>query len=320
MIENNAVRIKVMGVGGGGCNAVNRAIETQVSNIEFWAVDTDAQALENAHAPHKLQIGQKITRVGAGENPTIGQKAAEESRDELARTLENTDLVFITGGMGGGTGTGAAPIVAEVAKDLGCLTVGVVTRPFEFEGRHRTKQAKKGIEAFRSRVDSLIVIPNNGLLAYIPSETPVQKAFAFADDFLSQGIQGISDIITITGLINVDLTDVKNIMADAGSVLIGIGLGTGKDRVREATDAVLSSLSLEASINGAKGLIINITGGSDLTLHEVNAATDSIYEIADQNAKIIFGAVIDESMSEEMKITVIATIEETVGISDLEEH
>lgn len=308
IVPSNVAKIKVMGVGGGGCNAVNRMIESQVSGIEFWAINTDAQALNHAQAPQKLQIGHKITRgLGAGGNPAIGQKAAEESRDELAHALENTDLVFITAGMGGGTGTGAAPIAAEVAKEMGCLTVGVVTRPFTFEGRRRTKQAEKGIDAFRSRVDTLIVIPNNQLLSVISPETPVQEAFGVADDVLRQGVQGISDIITIPGLINVDFADVRAIMADAGSALMGIGMGSGKSRAREAAIAAVSSPLLEASIHGAKGVVINITGGYDLTLHEVNAAADSIYEVVDEDANIIFGAVIDESMDGEVRITVIAT-------------
>ncbi len=308
IVPSNVAKIKVMGVGGGGCNAVNRMIDSQVTGIEFWAINTDAQALDHAQAPQKLQIGQKITRgLGAGGNPAIGQKAAEESRDELAHALENTDLVFITAGMGGGTGTGAAPIAAEVAKEMGCLTVGVVTRPFTFEGRRRTKQAEKGIEAFRSRVDTLIVIPNNQLLSVISPETPVQEAFGVADDVLRQGVQGISDIITIPGLINVDFADVRAIMADAGSALMGIGMGSGKSRAREAAIAAVSSPLLEASIHGAKGVVINITGGCDLTLHEVNAAADSIYEVVDEDANIIFGAVIDETMDGEVRITVIAT-------------
>ena len=308
IVPSNVAKIKVMGVGGGGCNAVNRMIESQVSGIEFWAINTDAQALSHAQAPQKLQIGQKITRgLGAGGNPAIGQKAAEESRDEIAHALENTDLVFITAGMGGGTGTGAAPIAAEVAKEMGCLTVGVVTRPFTFEGRRRTNQAEKGIEAFRSRVDTLIVIPNNQLLSVISPETPVQEAFGVADDILRQGVQGISDIITIPGLINVDFADVRAIMADAGSALMGIGVGSGKSRAREAAVAAVSSPLLEASIHGAKGVVINITGGYDLTLHEVNAAADSIYEVVDEDANIIFGAVIDESLDGEVIITVIAT-------------
>nr|WP_019504285.1 cell division protein FtsZ [Pleurocapsa sp. PCC 7319] len=319
IVPSNVAKIKVMGVGGGGCNAVNRMIESQVSGIEFWAINTDAQALNNAQAPQKLQIGQKITRgLGAGGNPAIGQKAAEESRDELAHALENTDLVFITAGMGGGTGTGAAPIAAEVAKEMGCLTVGVVTRPFTFEGRRRTKQAEKGIDAFRSRVDTLIVIPNNQLLSVISPETPVQEAFGVADDVLRQGVQGISDIITIPGLINVDFADVRAIMADAGSALMGIGMGSGKSRAREAAIAAVSSPLLEASIHGAKGVVINITGGYDLTLHEVNAAADSIYEVVDEDANIIFGAVIDESMDGEVRITVIATGFDAEGTEDFE--
>ncbi len=308
ILPSNVANIKVMGVGGGGCNAVNRMIESQISGIEFWAINTDAQALEKAAAEQKLQIGHKITRgLGAGGNPAIGQKAAEESRDEIAHALENTDLVFITAGMGGGTGTGAAPIAAEVAKEMGCLTVGVVTRPFSFEGRRRTNQAEDGINALRSRVDTLIVIPNNQLLTVISPETPVQQAFQVADDVLRQGVQGISDIITIPGLINVDFADVRAIMADAGSALMGIGVASGKSRAREAAIAAVSSPLLESSIHGAKGVVLNITGGYDLTLHEVNAAADSVYEVVDQDANIIFGAVIDDNMDGEIRITVIAT-------------
>jgi cell division protein FtsZ len=309
IVPSNIAKIKVMGVGGGGCNAVNRMIDADVAGIEFWAINTDAQALSQAAAPQKLQIGQKITRgLGAGGNPAIGQKAAEESRDEIAHALENTDLVFITAGMGGGTGTGAAPIAAEVAKEMGCLTVGVVTRPFTFEGRRRTSQSEEGIAALRSRVDTMIVIPNNQLLTVISPETPVQQAFRVADDILRQGVQGISDIITIPGLINVDFADVRAIMADAGSALMGIGVASGKSRAREAAIAAVSSPLLETSIRGAKGVVINITGGNDLTLHEVNTAADSIYEEVDQNdANIIFGAVIDETMQGEVRITVIAT-------------
>ncbi|WP_036483673.1 cell division protein FtsZ [Myxosarcina sp. GI1] len=308
IVPSNVAKIKVIGVGGGGCNAVNRMIEGQIAGIEFWAVNTDAQALNHAQAPQKLQIGQKITRgLGAGGNPAIGQKAAEESRDEIAHALENTDLVFITAGMGGGTGTGAAPIAAEVAKEMGCLTVGVVTRPFTFEGRRRNSQAVKGIEALASRVDTLITIPNNQLLSVISPETPVQQAFAYADDILRQGVQGISDIITIPGLINVDFADVRAIMADAGSALMGIGTGSGKSRAREAAVAAVSSPLLETPIDGAKGVVLNITGGKDLTLHEVNAAAESIYEVVDEEAEIIFGAVIDETMDSEVRITVIAT-------------
>jgi cell division protein FtsZ len=308
IIPSTLARIKVIGVGGGGCNGVNRMISSGVTNIEFWAINTDAQALDQSQAPYRLQIGQKLTRgLGAGGNPAIGQKAAEESRDEIAHALEHTDLVFITAGMGGGTGTGAAPIVAEIAKEMGCLTVGVVTRPFTFEGRRRTTQAEDGINAFQSQVDTLIVIPNNQLLQVIPPETPVQEAFRVADDVLRQGVQGISDIITIPGLVNVDFADVRAVMADAGSALMGIGIGSGKSRAREAAVAAISSPLLEASIDGAKGVVLNITGGHDLTLHEVNTAAETIYEVVDPNANIIFGAVIDEHLQGEIKITVIAT-------------
>lgn len=308
IVPSSVARIKVIGVGGGGCNAVNRMIASEVTGIEFWSINTDAQALTYATTQNRLQIGQKLTRgLGAGGNPAIGQKAAEESRDEIAATLENADLVFITAGMGGGTGTGAAPIVAEVAKEVGALTVGVVTRPFTFEGRRRTSQADEGIAAFQSRVDTLIMIPNDKLLTVISEQTPVQEAFRVADDVLRQGVQGISDIITIPGLVNVDFADVRAVMADAGSALMGIGVGSGKSRARESAMAAISSPLLDSSIDGARGVVFNITGGSDMTLHEVNAAAEIIYEAVDPNANIIFGAVIDERMQGEIRITVIAT-------------
>ncbi|MDJ0552077.1 MAG: cell division protein FtsZ, partial [Microcystis sp. M49637_WE12] len=238
IVPSNVAKIKVIGVGGGGCNAVNRMIASGVTGIEFWAINTDAQALAHSSAPQRLQIGTKLTRgLGAGGNPAIGQKAAEESRDEIAQALEGTDLVFITAGMGGGTGTGAAPIVAEIAKEIGCLTVGVVTRPFTFEGRRRTNQADEGVGGLQSRVDTLIIIPNNQLLQVIPAETPLQEAFRVADDVLRQGVQGISDIITIPGLVNVDFADVRAVMADAGSALMGIGIGSGKSRAKEGAIA-----------------------------------------------------------------------------------
>lgn len=307
-VPSNIAKIKVIGVGGGGCNAVNRMISTGVSGIEFWTVNTDAQALGNVSTENALPIGQKLTRgLGAGGNPAIGQKAAEESRDEIAAALEEADLVFITAGMGGGTGTGAAPVVAEVAKEAGALTVGVVTRPFTFEGRRRTAQAEEGINALQTRVDTLIVIPNDKLLSVISEQTPVQEAFQAADDVLRQGVQGISDIITIPGLVNVDFADVRAVMADAGSALMGIGIGSGKSRAREAAIAAISSPLLESSIDGASGAVFNITGGSDLTLHEVNAAAEIIYEAVDPNANIIFGAVIDDRLQGEVRITVIAT-------------
>jgi cell division protein FtsZ len=308
IVPGSIAKIKVIGVGGGGGNAVNRMVASSLSGVEFWSINTDAQALTEAAAPHRLQMGQKLTRgLGAGGNPAIGQKAAEESRDEIASALENCDLVFITAGMGGGTGTGAAPIVAEVAKEMGALTVGVVTRPFTFEGRRRTSQAEEGIAALQSRVDTLIIIPNDKLLSVISEQTPVQEAFRVADDILRQGVQGISDIITIPGLVNVDFADVRAVMADAGSALMGIGVGSGKSRAKEAATASISSPLLESSIEGARGVVFNITGGSDLTLHEVNAAAEIIYEVVDPNANIIFGAVIDDRLQGEVRITVIAT-------------
>jgi cell division protein FtsZ len=308
IVPSSIAKIKVIGVGGGGGNAVNRMIASGVSGVEFWSINTDAQALAQASALKRLQVGQKLTRgLGAGGNPAIGQKAAEESRDEIAAALEHSDLVFITAGMGGGTGTGAAPIVAEVAKEMGALTVGVVTRPFKFEGRRRTGQAEEGIAALQSRVDALIVIPNDKLLSVISEQTPVQEAFRTADDILRQGVQGISDIITIPGLVNVDFADVRAVMADSGSALMGIGIGSGKSRAREAAIAAISSPLLEASIDGARGVVFNITGGADLTLHEVDAAAEIIYEVVDPNANIIFGAVIDERLQGEIRVTVIAT-------------
>ncbi|MBC6479926.1 MAG: cell division protein FtsZ [Hormoscilla sp. GM7CHS1pb] len=308
IVPSSIAKIKVIGVGGGGGNAVNRMIASEVAGVEFWTINTDAQALVNSAASKRLQIGQKLTRgLGAGGHPAIGQKAAEESREELAIALEGADLVFITAGMGGGTGTGAAPIVAEVAKEMGSLTVGVVTRPFTFEGRRRTSQADEGIEALKSRVDTLIIIPNNKLLSAISEQTPVQEAFRVADDILRQGVQGISDIITVPGLVNVDFADIRAVMADAGSALMGIGGGSGKSRASEAAYAAISSPLLETSISGAKGVVFNITGGSDLTLHEVNAAAEVIYEAVDPNANIIFGAVIDDRVEGEVRITVIAT-------------
>jgi cell division protein FtsZ len=308
ILPSSVARIKVIGVGGSGGNAVNRMINSDIGGVEFWAINTDAQALTQSQAPKRLQLGQKLTRgLGAGGNPSIGQKAAEESREEIAAALEHTDLVFITAGMGGGTGTGAAPIVAEVAKEIGALTVGIITKPFTFEGRRRQNQAEEGLEALRSRVDTLIIIPNDKLLTVTSEQTTMQDAFKIADDVLRQGVQGISDIITIPGLVNVDFADVRAVMADAGSALMGIGEGSGKSRAREAATAAISSPLLEASIDGARGVVFNITGGNDLTLHEVNAAAEIIYEVVDPNANIIFGAVIDERMQGEMRITVIAT-------------
>ncbi len=304
----SVAKIKVIGVGGGGSNAVNRMIASGISGVEFWSVNTDAQALLQSAASKRFQLGQKVTRgLGAGGNPSIGQKAAEESRDELSHAIEGADLVFITAGMGGGTGTGAAPIVAEIAKEAGALTVGVVTKPFPFEGRRRSKQAEEGIASLAQRVDTLIVIPNEKVLTVAGQETPMQEAFRLADDVLRQGVQGISDIITIPGLINVDFADIRSIMADAGSAMMGIGIGTGKSRAREAAITAISSPLLEGSIDGASGVVFSITGGSDLSLYEVNEAANAIYEVVDEDANIIFGAVIDEKLSGEVRITVIAT-------------
>ncbi len=308
LVETSAARIKVIGVGGGGGNAVNRMIASNVAGVEFWSVNTDAQAIAQSQAHRALQIGQKLTRgLGAGGNPAIGQKAAEESREELAAALKDADLIFITCGMGGGTGTGAAPIVAEVAKEQGALTVAVVTRPFTFEGRRRATQADEGIEALQSRVDTLIVIPNDKILSVISEQTSVQDAFRVADDVLRQGVQGISDIINLPGLINVDFADIRSVMADAGSAMMGIGIASGKSRAAEAAMTAISSPLLEGSIEGAKGVVFNITGGTDLTLHEVNAAAEVIYNVADANANIIFGAVIDPELQGEVQVTVIAT-------------
>jgi cell division protein FtsZ len=308
IVPNNIARIKVIGVGGGGCNAVDRMIEGALMGVEFWTMNTDAQALTQSSAPHRLQIGRKLTKgLGAGGNPNIGKEAAVESRDEIAEALEDTDLVFITAGMGGGTGTGAAAIVAEIAKEKGCLTVGVVTRPFTFEGRRRMVQASQGIDDLQNNVDTLIVIPNNQLLQVISPETPLKEAFIAADNVLRQGVQGISDIITIPGLVNVDFADVRAVMADAGSALMGIGVGSGKSRANDAASLAISSPLLEHSIKGAKGVVFNITGGYDLSLHEVNTAAETIFEVVDPDANIIFGAVIDERVQGEVIVTVIAT-------------
>ena len=308
IVPNSIARIKVIGVGGGGCNAVDRMIESDLMGVEFWTMNTDAQALTQSSAPHRLQIGRKLTKgLGAGGNPNIGKEAAVESRDEIAEALQDTDLVFITAGMGGGTGTGAAAIVAEIAKERGCLTVGVVTRPFTFEGRRRMVQAGQGISDLQNNVDTLIIIPNNQLLQVISPETPLREAFLAADNVLRQGVQGISDIITIPGLVNVDFADVRAVMADAGSALMGIGIGSGKSRANDAASSAISSPLLEHSIQGAKGVVFNITGGHDLSLHEVNTAAETIFDVVDPDANIIFGAVIDERVQGEVIVTVIAT-------------
>jgi len=300
--------IRVVGVGGGGSNAVNRMIASGMSNVDFWVMNTDAQVLEMAHTDKRLQLGNKITRgLGAGGNPAIGQKAAEESHDDIMAALEGSDMVFITAGMGGGTGTGAASVVAGVARDLGALTVGVVTKPFTFEGRRRQQQAIQGLEALREAVDTLIVIPNDKLLDVVERRTSMQEAFRIADDVLLRGVQGISDIITVPGLINVDFADVKAVMSLSGSAIMGIGRGSGEGRALEAAHMAINSPLLETSIEGASGVIFNVTGGPDMTLHEVNEAADVIYQSVDKDANIIFGSVIDERIQGEIQITVIAT-------------
>jgi len=301
-------KIKVMGVGGGGSNAVNRMIEASLQGVEFISMNTDAQALQLSKAEHRLQIGAKLTKgLGAGADPEIGKKAAEESKEELQKNLQGADMIFITAGMGGGTGTGAAPIVAEVAKEIGALTVGVVTRPFTFEGRKRAEQAEQGIQNLKDSVDTLIVIPNDRLLQVIDKQTSITEAFRIADDVLRQGVQGISDLIAVPGLINLDFADVKTIMLNTGSALMGIGRANGEKRAVEAANMAISSPLLETSIEGAKGVLLNITGGPDLGLFEVNEAAETIAQAAEPDANIIFGAVIDENIGDDIIITVIAT-------------
>ncbi|HIV74172.1 MAG TPA: cell division protein FtsZ [Candidatus Pseudogracilibacillus intestinigallinarum] len=300
--------IKVIGVGGGGNNAVNRMIDHGVEGVEFIAVNTDAQALNLSKAEIKLQIGDKLTRgLGAGANPEIGKKAAEESREQIEEVLQGADMVFVTAGKGGGTGTGAAPVIAQIAKDLGALTVGVVTRPFSFEGIRRRKQANTGIESLKNSVDTLIVIPNDRLLEIVDKNTPMLEAFREADNVLRQGVQGISDLIAKPGLINVDFADVKTIMFDKGSALMGIGVATGENRAVEAAKKAISSPLLETSIDGAQGILMNISGGPSLSLFEVQEAADLVTYAADEEVNVIFGNVINENLKEEVVVTVIAT-------------
>jgi len=300
--------IKVIGVGGGGNNAVNRMIEAGVRGVEFIAVNTDLQALSLSRATEKIQVGAQLTKgLGAGADPEIGLKAAEESREQIAEVLKGSDMTFVTAGMGGGTGTGAAPVVAEVSKELGALTVGVVTRPFSFEGRRRTVVAEKGIAALKSKVDTLITIPNDRLLQVVEKKTSIMEAFRIADDVLRQGVQGISDLITVPGLINLDFADVRTVMLETGSALMGIGAASGESRAAEAARAAISSPLLEASIDGARGVLLSVTGGPDLGLFEINEAAQIISEAADPDANIIFGAVIDENLGDEVCVTVIAT-------------
>ena len=312
ILPSQNAKIEVIGVGGGGSNAVNRMIDSDLEGVSFRVLNTDAQALLQSSADRRVQLGQNLTRgLGAGGNPSIGQKAAEESKDELQQTLEDSDLVFIAAGMGGGTGTGAAPVVAEVAKQSGALTVGIVTKPFSFEGKRRMRQAEEGIARLAENVDTLIVIPNDRLKDVIAG-APLQEAFRNADDVLRMGVKGISDIITCPGLVNVDFADVRSVMTEAGTALLGIGIGSGRSRALEAAQAAMNSPLLEAArIDGAKGCVINITGGKDMTLEDMTSASEIIYDVVDPEANIIVGAVIDESMEGEIQVTVIATGFET---------
>ncbi len=301
--------IKVVGVGGGGTNAVSRMVDAGLRGVEFIASNTDSQALAMCDADIKLNIGNELTKgLGAGANPEMGYGAASESRDDIKEALKGADMVFVTAGEGGGTGTGAAPVIAEIAKkEIGALTVGVVTRPFEFEGSQRARQAEEGIQRLREVVDTLIVIPNEKLLAIVERRTSILDAFKEADNVLRQGVQGITDLITIPGLINLDFADVRTIMTDAGTAVMGIGSGTGENRAAEAAKAAIASPLLEESIDGATGILLNITGGRDLGLFEVNEAAEIVQQAADRDANIIFGAVIDESHGDDVRVTVIGT-------------
>ncbi len=300
--------IKVVGVGGGGTNAVNRMVDAGLTGVEFIAVNTDAQALMMSDADMKLHIGSAATRgLGAGADPVVGQSAAQESRDELKEALKGADMVFVTAGEGGGTGTGAAPVVAELAREIGALTVGVVTKPFAFEGRRRAQQAESGIDRLRDTVDTLIVIENDRLLQVVEKKTSVVDAFKMADDILRQGVQGITDLITVPGLVNLDFADVRTIMREAGSALMGIGSASGENRAAEAARSAVSSPLLETTIEGATGILLNITGGPEIGLFEVNEAAEVVTAAADQNANVIFGAVIDDALGDEVRVTVIAT-------------
>ena len=300
--------IKVIGVGGGGNNAVNRMVDNQIKGVQFLAVNTENQVLELSKADVTIQIGEKVTKgLGAGANPQIGEEAAQESREEITKALEGADMVFVTAGMGGGTGTGAAPIVAECAKEVGALTVGVVTKPFAFEGKRRRAAAEKGIEFLTQKVDTIIVIPNDKLLQVVDKKCSVSDAFSKADEVLRQGIKGISDLIQIPGLINLDFADVKTIMTNQGEALMGIGEGTGENRAADAAKMAINSPLLETAIDGAKGILLNISGSSDLGIFEVNEAAQIISDAADPDANIIFGSVIDESLGDKVQITVVAT-------------
>jgi len=300
--------IKVVGVGGGGGNAVNRMIASGLSGVEFWAMNTDAQVLEMSSAPRKVQLGTKLTNgLGAGGNPSVGEKAAEESREDITVALDSADMVFVTAGMGGGTGTGAAPVVAKIAKEMGALTIGVVTKPFAFEGKRRMAQAVAGLEKLKENVDALIVIPNDKLIEVVQRNTSFKDAFSVVDEVLLSGVQGISDIILVGGLINVDFADVKTIMQNSGSAIMGIGKSSGEGRALEAAKLAIDSKLLECSINGATGVIMNVTGGSDMTLFEVNEAASVIHDAVSDDAEFIFGSVVDDRIQGEIQITIIAT-------------
>ncbi len=301
-------KIMVIGVGGGGNNAVRNMIEADVAGVDFVAVNTEAQVLDNSPAPTKIQIGEKLTRgLGAGAKPEIGEQAAEESKDEITKALQGVDMVFVTAGMGGGTGTGAAPVVARCAKELGALTVGVVTKPFPFEGKVRARNADSGIEKLKQNVDTLLIVPNEKLLSTLDKAVSLKNAFRAADDILRQGIQGISDLITVPGVINLDFADVKTIMSDQGEALMGIGIASGENRAVDAAKMAISSPLLERSIDGAKGIIISIAGSEDLGLFEINEASQIITEAADPEANIIWGTSVDPIFEDSVKITVIAT-------------
>ena len=323
MMDGTAT-IKVIGVGGAGNNAVNRMIDSGIKGVDFIAVNTDRQALQTSKASTKIQIGEKVTRgLGAGANPDIGAQSADENKSEIAEVLRGADMVFVTAGMGGGTGTGAAPIVAATAKEMGILTIGVVTKPFTFEGKKRLSQAERGIESLKGKVDTLVVIPNDKLLQIIDRKTSIVEAFKMADDILRQGVQGISDLIAIEGLVNLDFADVKTIMLNRGMAHMGIGRASGENRAEDAAKQAIQSPLLETSIEGARGVIINITGGNDLGLQEINTAAELVQRSVDPEANIIWGSVIDESLGDEIVITVIATGFETeaplssIGVENL---
>ena len=305
---SNQAKIKVIGVGGGGGNAVNRMVAQGISGVEFWAMNTDAQVLATSQATKTVQLGERLTNgLGAGGNPQVGEKAADESRDAIMAAIDGADMVFVTAGMGGGTGTGAAPIIAQVAKEIGALTIGVVTKPFGFEGKRKMKQAMEGLEKLQEHVDSLITVPNNKLISIIEKKVSFKDAFYVVDEVLARGVQGISEIITVPGLINIDFADVKSIMSSSGSAIMGMGEGTGEGRALDAAKAAVNSPILETSINGASGVIINITGGSNMTLFEVQEAANMIEDAVKDDANVIFGAVIDEKIQDGLQITVIAT-------------